>query len=168
MKSDRGYERRIPSENRFELADYSPHDLAEIFKKMAEGKRRVLGDGVTTEVVAELIAKHTSEAQRGQLNGTIAERLLEKTEAAMDKRNGESVPPQLVYELADVTIGASSETAAEAPKPTDLFKKRKRAWDDEDKRDRFEFSEDAKRKIAALAAAEKAATQADEEAGSAP
>ena len=69
---------------------------------------------------------------------------------------------------ARAVVEAAFVAPADTPKPTDLFKKRKRAWDDEDERDRFEFSEDAKRKIATLAAAEKAAAQADEEAGSTP
>jgi len=111
MKSDPGYTRRIPTDNRFELADYTPIELAEIFLKKAEGKKRVLGEGVTVKSVAKLIDMYTSEEQRSQLNGSIAERLLEKTEAAMDARDGESMPSQLVYELADVTTGASSMDA---------------------------------------------------------
>ena len=108
MKSDPGYTRRIPTANRFELADYTPHELAEIFCMMAGDFGRALGDGVTIESVAQLIDDHTTPEQRSQLNGSVAEKLLEKTEASMDARHGGSMPSQLVYELVDVTTGASS------------------------------------------------------------
>lgn len=108
LASDAGYERRVPNHNRFELADYTPEELAMIFLKKAEDLKRILGNGVTVDCVASLIDKNTTESQRSELNGTIAENLLEATEIAMDNRNGELVPSQLIYEIEDVRIGASS------------------------------------------------------------
>jgi hypothetical protein len=97
------------------LSDYTPHDLAEIFVTRASALKRGLGNGVTLESVSHLIDTHTDAELRSQLNGSIAEELLEKTECAMDERNGLSVPTHLIYELSDVTTGASSlrsDTAA--------------------------------------------------------
>ena len=109
IASDAGYTRRI--DHIFELDDYTPTDLAEIFLKMAAKAKRSIGDGVTILTISKVIKESTDDAYRSMLNGTVctvAEMLLKATDSAMcDRlRPGGFKGASLSYEAADVTRGA--------------------------------------------------------------
>jgi len=103
FKSDPGYTRRVP--NRFVLPDYSPTELARMFIEKALANERPLVKDVTPEAIATLIAEHTDETYRSNLNGSIAEKLLYKTEEAMRNRV-RPVFTDLTYVLDDVIAAA--------------------------------------------------------------
>ena len=111
MKSDPGYDRRI--RHRFCLPDYTPSELAEIlFLKMAALKRGT-GEGVTVATVSAHIEACTDAEYRSNLNGSIAEVLLEKTDAAMcDRLRGNFESDTLSFEVEDVALGAEALKAA--------------------------------------------------------
>ena len=106
IASDAGYTRRI--DHIFDLPDYTPTDLAEIFLKMAAKAKRSIGDGVTILTISKVIEESTDDAYRSKLNGTVAEMLLKATDSAMcDRlRPGGFKGASLSYEAADVTRGA--------------------------------------------------------------
>ena len=106
IASDAGYTRRIG--HIFELDDYTPTDLAEIFLKMAAKAKRPIGDGVTIFTISKVIEESTDDAYRSMLNGTVAEMLLKATDSAMRDRlrPGGFKGASLSYEAADVTRGA--------------------------------------------------------------
>ena len=53
IASDAGYTRRI--DHIFDLPDYTPTDLAEIFLKMAAKAKRPIGEGVTILTISKVI-----------------------------------------------------------------------------------------------------------------
>lgn len=105
MESDPGYQRRVS--HRFELPDYTPLELAQIFVKKAESLRRSLGEGVTAHTIEAIVKQHTTPEERSSLNGTIAEDLLRWTDAAMrDRLRPTGFVDQPYFTWADVQSGA--------------------------------------------------------------
>ena len=103
MNSDPGYTRRVLYH--FQLPDYAPGELAQIFLLKASALGRRIGDGVTVDMVAKLINEATDSAYRSNENGSIAEKLLSYTEQAMDLRLDGNYS-LLSFEAADVVQGA--------------------------------------------------------------
>jgi hypothetical protein len=111
ITSDEGCSRRI--HHRFTLPDYTPSELAEIFLLKMAGLKRGSGEGVTVATVSAHIEACTNAEYRSSLNGTIAEVLLEHTDAAMcDRLRGNFESETLSFEVEDVALGAEALKAA--------------------------------------------------------
>jgi stage V sporulation protein K len=109
-----GIKRRVTYE--FTFPDYSPEDLAGIFEHQVRSRGFKLAPGVSTDLIAGAIERHTTEEQRGALNGSVGEHACRHAIFSLNKRQidlvraaaAQDAPepvPSVTLEMRDVEFG---------------------------------------------------------------
>jgi stage V sporulation protein K len=134
-----GIKRRVTYE--FSFPDYSCEDLAKIFEHQVRRRGFETCPGVTTEMVASVIERLTTEQQRATLNGGVGEHACRHAIFSLNRRQiaevrmaslrdledlgcrSQEVTPSITLEMQDIEYGAgqipdtSSVGAANLPQP---------------------------------------------------
>merc|ERR1711920_1125020 len=110
-----GLKRRITYE--FTFPDYSAEDLAGIFEHQVRSRGFELAMGVTTDLVAGAINRHTTKGQRMALNGSVGEHACRHAIFSLNRRQVEIVReaerddqepvPSVTLDMQDIEFGCS-------------------------------------------------------------